>query len=211
MFTRRSSRPMTTALTLALLAITACGGQGEGLFGKNKKSLRGSADGVSDQGDVPIDGGSLSLTMPEGHAQFANVATIEISVWSAATLVQEATICQASSPPRCYDQTGKYLPGVTSPSPSTGQGAPIVRRVAYKAGEKVNVSDIPAGPVEIKIDMLDKDNKVLFVGRGDAQVQKGATATAIVYVSPTAVQGSVSISILPAPTVAVCGPYVPHK
>lgn len=97
--------------------------------------------------------------------------------------------------PICRDEKGTLVPQDESLSSSTGRSAPLVRRVAYKAGEKVHVTDIPAGPVMIKVDMLDKDNKSLFVGTGHTQVQKGDRAAAIVYVSPTAGKGGINIRI----------------
>jgi len=85
-------------------------------------------------------------------------------------------------------------PGTALP-PSIEPEAPIVRRFAYKPSEKAKVSDVPTGYVSIEIDLLDASGQALFTGSGYAQVQKGQTASAVVYVSPTPGKGNLSIII----------------
>lgn len=59
------------------------------------------------------------------------------------------------------------------------------------------MSGIPSGPVTLDVALLDAAGKAQFTGRGSAQVQKGQTASAVVYVSPTPGAGSLEIVIQP--------------
>jgi hypothetical protein len=179
--------------------MTACGGQGEGLFGQNKSSRRGTADDSRDNGSSTEDSGSLALTMPAGHAQFSGVTDTQITIWAERysirnkPLIDERTsscISQGTCA-EAYDSEGTIIekPGVSA--------KPITRIVPYKPGEKANISDIQTGPITVRVRLLDRAGKAQFIGWGSAQVVKGQTAATVVHVSPTPGTGSVDIIIQP--------------
>lgn len=200
MFTRLSGNLLaSSALLFALLSMTACGGHGEGLFGQHKSSRRGAADESRDNGSSAEDSGGLSLTMPAGHAQFAGVTNIDITIWAeryytrSKPLMDDRTSSCISlgTCAEAYDSQGAMMerPGVSA--------KPISRLFPYKPGEKANMSDIPTGPITVRVRLLDKAGNAQFIGWGSAQVVKGQTAATVVHVSPTPGTGSVDIIIQP--------------
>jgi hypothetical protein len=201
MFTRILGNPLSSsALLFALLSITACGGQGEGLFGQNKSSRRGATDESRDNGSSAEDSGGLSLTMPAGHAQFAGVTNIEITIWAERYYIDNKPLIGSGSP-SCDSQgtcsTPSYNPDDAIMGKPGFSAKPITRLVPYKPGEKANMSDIPTGPITVRVRLLDKVGNAQFIGWGSAQVVKGQTAATVVSVSPTPGTGSVDIIIQP--------------
>lgn len=175
----------SVALTLSFSSLTACGLESmDPLRQKtsNTRSAHGTDDGSPPSTSDSKNSGGLALTLPLADSRFAEVTHAQVQVSSAPSGL--------TKPCNIWTCGGAKEPSNPEFQPPTGSKDPAAawatnQTVPYKPGEKVAFNDLPAGPVVIQIDLINKNAQSLYRGTGTARIQGRQTSLAVISVSPT--------------------------